>query len=203
MEYPKSIVKSANERLRKLERGYTAKLPKEKGGGSMRIKPETSAEYRKVQEYYDRQTTTGKVKAPIYKADSTGFGIRFISKSEFEQLDEEGQKYFLDILNQFMDSSTSTVTGIVAFYEKAYEGFMRGYGQKYPDMKMEEYIRLFSAYADILEDKETHKGYDYLSQIFQWLDIPKILDDNAIEETMYKVSRGQWHLIDKKHFLHN
>ena len=203
MEYPKSIVKSANERLRKLERGYTAKIPKELGGGSFKISSDTSAEYRVVEQYAIQQFTSGQVVAPIYKVASDGFGIRFISKTEFEKLDANEQRYFINIVNQFMESQTSTVTGIVESYKNAYEGIMRTYGDKYPNLTMEEYLHLFKAYADNLETKDTHRGYDYLMQMFDWLDIPALLDANALEETMANIRSGNWHLIDKRFHLQN
>lgn len=184
--YNKAVVKSANERLRKIEKVYNL--------------VDDSNEYRMVKKYaIEYPKTKGKIYR-VGKDDS----IRFISEREFNKLSDKEKAYFNEVLNNFMSASTSTKQGIEEKYNKAYETFMEHYGTNYPNLTMDEYKDFFKTYRDLVSaDKKNQFDYNVLVQSLEFIDIGTALNDNQLEQSMKYVATNRFNKIPKRYKLNN
>lgn len=161
--------KRANERLRKLESVHSGlRYYDERTGRLQTVQGQfdfanMSSAYRSVRRYAEKQGS--KTKPQIYRIDEETGAIRFITKSEYMKLDEEGKKYYQDMLQQFLDNETSMKTGIEDMYYKAYESFKKEH-PAYRDMSYDEYMDTWKAYHDqVKADEENHFDYSKLQML--------------------------------------
>lgn len=156
--FPKAEVKRANERLRKLEsvhKTFYGKDPSKEYDYS-----HMSRAYRDVKRYAERAGT--KTKPNIYRIDENG-AIRFMTKAEYEKLDDKGKKYFEETLRNFLEDETSTKMGVERAYQKAYDKFIKQHSQ-YKNMSFEEYMDTWKGWHDLVKaDKDNHYSYDKLT----------------------------------------
>lgn len=158
--------KRANERLRKLESVHTGlRYYDERTGRLQTVQGQfdfanMSSAYRSVRRYAEKQGS--KTKPQIYRVDEETGAIRFITKSEYMKLDDEGKKYYQDMLEQFLSNETSMKTGIEDMYYKAYESFKDKH-PGYSDMTYDEYMDTWKAYHDQVQaDEANHFDYSKL-----------------------------------------
>lgn len=179
--YNASSVKMANERLRKMEKVYKTAMD--------------SYEYGQVMKYAVEYPTT---KGRIYNV--TKNGIRFLNKTQFNKLDKKGKEYYNRILSQFLEAKTTTKTGLDERFSKAYNTFMKNYGHLQPDLSIEDYKQLFRTYRDMVEvDKNSHFGYNELSQMLNEVDINAVMTDNQLEMAMKYVSGNRLMSLPQKY----
>lgn len=189
--YNKALVKAANERLRKIETVY--KLT------------EDSNEYKLAKKY---ATEYSKTKGKIYDVKrlnkTKGKELRFISESEFKKLSPQEQKYFNEVLSNFMQASTSTKSGIESKYQKSYETFMLHYGDKYPNLSIEDYKEFFKTYRDLV-NADTSNQFDYttLVQTLEFVDIEQALTQGQLEKAMRYVATNRFDKIPRRYRLGN
>lgn len=195
--YPKDIVKAANERLRKLEKVF--KWGNGKKGNAL---SESSEIYQLMLKYKDSYHET---KGKIYTTDKSGKGLRFINKSEFDKLSKEDKEYYIDRLIAFMESASSTKTGINEAHRKAYKSFMDKYGNKYPGLTYEQYGDMFSTYnSKVVDDNNAHYSYSDLSKALYNIRIDTALRDKQFDRVMKLIHSGKkedWAKIDSKYKL--
>lgn len=181
-QYDRNLVKSANERLRKIEKVYGL--------------AEDSNEYKLVRKYaieYPRS------KGKIYKVSDNMDSVRFISEKEYNKLSKKEKKYFNETLANFLKSTTSTKSGIESKYSKSYNTFMEHYGDKYPDLSMEQYKDFFRTYRDLANrDKQNQFDYNTLVQTLEFIDIGEALNQNQLEKAMRYIATNRFHKIPKK-----
>lgn len=216
--FDKSIIKSANERLRKLEKVYKTKKDKDSDGVTY---AELSNEYSLVKKYATEYPNSKK--GMIYKfVDKNGrktkdmskaVGVRFISKTEYDAIlksisdkekRDEFERYFTQTLENFMNAKTSTAGGIKEKIDKSYETFMSHYGQKYQNMSQNTYLNFFKTYRDMVKaDRSGHFGYDDLSEALAWIDIDQAMSENQMDTVLQYINTNQWKNIPRRFFLHN
>lgn len=189
-KYRADLVKTANERLRRLEKqGLT----------------DDSNEYVKVRTY---AKSYPKTKGKIYNISDDESRIRFLNKEDWLSLSPEEKEYFERRLMAFLDSSTSVAGNIEEKYKKAYETFKKNQDNKigslFKNIGYSDYKRFFRTYRDkIIKDKNDSYGYDVLSQVFEYIDIEKALTDNQIEEIFEYIRAEQWQNIPNEYILDN
>lgn len=198
-DYSKELVKSANERLRKLEKVYKFT---DKDTGRVYSMADWSNEYRMVKKYATEYPNSYKGK--IYRVSDDGKSIRFISKSEYDKLSAEEKRYFNEVLQNFLNAETSKGSGVSEQIDKAYKTFMQNYGDKYASLSKMDYMELFTVYRDqVTADKANHFDYDSFARIITNLDVGALINDRQLEEAIRYVETNNWHKIPRKYNLHN
>ena len=176
-EIVSALVKAANERLRKLEKVFGLS--------------QSSEIYQLMSKYKESYSKTkGKIydQRPQY-ADK----VRFINKEQFDKLSAEDKLYFIERINTFMSSATSTKTGIEAARSQSYKTFMKRYGSKYPNLSEEQYAAFFSTYNyNIVGDSETHFRYSEWSRVLQNIKLDEAMTDKQMDEVMSYVRSNNW-----------
>ena len=208
IKYPKDIVKAANERLRKLEKVF-------KWGktGETKSLAESSERYQNMLRYRESYPLT---KGKIYKTDNDGRGLRFISKKGyidkngiyqrgFEDLTDQEKEYYVNELIKFMESASSTKTGIHEAHRKSYETFMKNNGSKVGNLTYDEYLDFFGQYNQkVVADANAHFSYSDLSKALFNIKIDVALRDNQLSDIMQKIHSGRredWADIPKRYLL--
>lgn len=180
--FPAKLVKAANERLRKLEKvhkGY-------KAGKSL---SQSSEAYQAIEEY---ATSYPKTKGKIYSRNKEG-RVRFLNQTEYDKLSEQDKKYYLERINAFLSSKSSTASGIKAAHKQSYETFMKRYGDKYPDLSFSQYEDFFEAYNyNMVEDSNAHFGYDEWSAALKHIKIDEAMTDNQMDAIMEYLRANDW-----------
>lgn len=175
--FPAALVKAANERLRKLEKVFGLS--------------QSSEIYQLMSKYKESYSKTkGKIydQRPEY-ADK----VRFINKQQFDKLSAEDKLYFIERINIFMSSATSTKTGIEAARSQSYKTFMKRYGAKYPNLTEEQYAAFFSTYNyNIVGDSETHFRYSEWSKVLSHIAIDEAMTDEQMDDVMSYVRSNNW-----------
>lgn len=166
LSFNTAAYKRANERLRKLESVHTGLRYYDADTGRLRKVQgqfdfaNMSSAYRSIRRYAEKQGS--KTKPQIYRVDEETGAIRFIKRSEYMELDDEGKKYYQDMLNQFLENETSMKTGIEDTYYKAYESFKKDY-PAYRTMSFDDYMDTWKAYNDqVKADEANHFDYSKL-----------------------------------------
>lgn len=175
--YPAALVKAANERLRKLEKVFGLS--------------QSSEIYQLMTKY---KTSYSKTKGKIYdQRPEYDDKVRFINKRMFDELSAEDKLYFIDRVNRFMESQTSTKSGIATARSQSYKTFMRRYGDKYPNLSEEQYAAFFSTYNyNIVGDSETHFRYSEWSKVLTHIAIDEAMTDKQMDEVMSYVRANDW-----------
>lgn len=188
--YPKADVKVVNERFRKIEKVYNL--------------TEDSNEYKLARKYATEYSKSYKGK--IYnktKLKEEG-AVRLISESEYNKLSPKEQKYFNEVVQNILSSSTSTQTGIENKYKSSYSTFMKNYGQKFPDLSIEGYKQFFRTYRDMVNaDKKNQFDYNTLVQTLEYVDISSAMNDNQLKQAMKYIATEKIHKIPRRYRLRN
>lgn len=180
--FPAKLVKAANERLRKLEKVH-------KGYKQGKSLAQSSEVYQSIEDY---ATSYPKTKGKIYKRNKDG-NVRFISQTEFDKLSAQDKKYYVERINAFMESKSSTASGIKSAHRKSYDTFMQRYGDKFPDMSFDMYEEFFDVYnSNMVEDSKNHFGYSEWSAVLQNIQIDQAMTDNQMDQVMEYVRANDW-----------
>lgn len=186
--YNRDWVKVANERLRKLESVHNFNKKQFPKLYDMGISfSNLSAEYRMIERYAGRQDEKGK----IYRTTEDGRGIRFINKTEYDKLTDAEKDYFNKTLQNFLESETSTKTGVLESYKKAYETFKANH-DAYSGMTFEDYMQTWKVYHDqIMPDKQNHFSYSRFTQLLESGNFTfEMLTGNQAEEVRNYIQGG-------------
>ena len=175
--FPADLLKAANERLRKLEK--------------VSQKASSSEIYQLMSKY---ATSYSKTKGKIYSQEAIAQGkVRFLNKTDFNKLSAEDKKYYLERLEQFMSSKSSTLTGIKESHKKSYETFMQLYGDKYPELTQKQYEEFFSTYnANVVGDSMDHFSYSDWSRVLTNIKIDEAMSDNQMQNVMTYIRANDW-----------
>jgi len=136
--FPRSAVKTANERLRKLE--------------TVNRLAQSSEAYKSIERYAtDPNAYSSKFYRQVTNKDGSP-GIRFITPSEYNKLSRYDQKKFDEIVRNFLENNTTTKLGIEKARKASYDNFMK----KHPDLhwSQEEYNNFWKNYSQAQKDKE-------------------------------------------------
>lgn len=185
--FRKSLVKSANERFRKLESVYNL--------------TEYSNEYNLAKKYAtERSRTKGKIyNQKLLKEKGI---VRLVGEKEYNKLSAKDKKYYNEVLQSILNASTSLPGGIEEKRQKSYNTFMQNYGDKYPDLSRAEYERLFRTYRDLVNaDKKAQFDYNTLVQTLEFVDIGEALRQDQLEKAMTYIAKSQMHKLPKKYRL--
>lgn len=189
--FPAKLVKAANERLRKLEKVH-------KGYKSGKSLAQSSEAYQSMEEY---ATSYPKTKGKIYTRNKDG-NIRFLNRTQFDKLSAQDKKYYLDRINAFLESKSSTASGIREAHKKSYETFMKNYGDKFPDLTLDQYEDFFEVYNyNMVEDHKNHFSYEDWSAVLTNINIDEAMNDNQMEAVMEYVRAKDWNGISQNEDL--
>lgn len=183
--YDKNLVKTANERLRKLESVHAEFHSLKKAGITRKYDfSAMSSAYRTVKHYAEEMPEgLGK----IYRIDEETGAIRFIGKRAYEALTPEEQRYFERTLNQFLEDPTSRKMGVEEAYQQAYKTFKKEHKQ-YRRMSFEEYMDTWKTYQDIVKaDEDNHFSYEKVQVLINNgqfnVKALETLSESAVEKT--------------------
>lgn len=189
--FPAKLVKAANERLRKLEKVH-------KGYKSGKSLAQSSEAYQNIEDY---ATSYPKTKGKIYTRNKDG-NIRFLNQTQFDKLSAQDKKYYLERINAFLESKSSTASGIREAHKKSYETFMKNYGNKFPDLTLDQYEDFFEVYNyNMVEDHKNHFSYEDWSAVLTNINIDEAMNDNQMEAVMEYVRAKDWNGISQNEDL--
>lgn len=184
MPFQKSLVKSANERFRKLEKVYNL--------------TDMSNEYNLAKKYATEQS---KTKGQIYNQKllkEKGI-VRLVGEKKYNALSPKYKKLYNEVLQNILNASTTLPGGIEAKRQKSYNTFMQNYGDKYPDLSRADYERIFKTYRDLVNaDKKGQFDYNTLVQTLEFIDIGEALRQDQLERAMTYIAKSQMHKIPKR-----
>ena len=188
LSFQTKLVKKANERLRKLESVHTEFYAFK--GVEFDFSNLSSA-YRSIQRYSEKPGT--KNKPQIYRVDEETGAIRFLTKAQYDLLDEKGKKYYNDMLQQFLEDQTSTKMGVEQAYFDAYTKFKKNH-PKYTNMSFRDYMEAWRAYQDqVKADESNHFGY---GKIITLIKDGKFNADNIEALSESQVEKAQHYMSD-------
>ncbi len=185
--YRASLVKSANERLRKIEKVYNA--------------TNDSNVYVWLQKQaVEYPNTTGKFLGYLDEQGNKQLEytdrIRFLNKSDFEKLTDNEKSQYNQMLDRFLESNTSTKIGIDEKYRKAMQSFNEE--NKYQFDNVEDYKKFWDTYNNMVESDQMSKlDSDTIWYAFENIDIPAMMNENKIEKALRYLSTGKWSELDK------
>jgi len=166
-KFPRSQVKTANERLRKLE--------------TVNLMAQSSEAYKSIERFaLDPNAYSSKFYRQVTNKDGSP-GIRFITPSEYNKLSRYDQMKFDEIVRNFLENKTTTKLGIEKVRKDNYDSFMKNH----PDLhwSQEEYENFWQNYSQAQKDKEDVIAYTMLTQIFNAVTpFSNGLTDNKISE---------------------
>ena len=149
----KRMVRRANDRLRRLEKAGLY---------------EESREYRLVS-HYAYSDPGGK--GSVYNVNPEKDTIRFKSTLPTGQGYTREREYMINTLRNFLNASTSTVSGTRKAINKAFQSFMDNQDIK-GEMTQEQYMQLWRTYHDMgLRDKLDNQGYNAFMTLVKSTDI--------------------------------
>ena len=184
--FPKDIVKAANERLRKLEKVHGLS--------------ESSEIYQLMEKY---KTSYPNTKGKIYRTNEKGYGVRFIGKKEFDKLSNDEKEYYIERLIRFMESASSTKTGIKTAHETSYKTFMQNYGDKYPGLTFDQYSEFWKTFNQkVTKDKNDHYGYTDITQALNNVRIDQAIRAGQMNQIMEYIRSGKqsdWNELRKNY----
>lgn len=165
--FPRSLVKTANERLRKLE--------------TVNRMAQSSEAYKSIERFAnDPNSYSSKFYREVKNKDGSP-GVRFITPGEYNKLSRYDQMKFDEIVRNFLENNTTTKLGIEMVRKGNYDSFMRNH----PDLhwSQEEYENFWQNYSQAQKDKEDVISYTMLTQVFNAVTpFSTGLTDNKISE---------------------
>jgi len=169
-KFPYSLVKTANERLRKLE--------------TINRMAQSSEAYKSIERFAtDPNAYSSKFYREVKNKDGSP-GIRFIKPGEYNQLSRYDQMKFDEIVNNFLENRTTTKLGIEKVRKDNYDSFMKNH----PDLhwSQEEYENFWKNYSQAQKDKEDVIAYSMLTQVFNAVTpYSNNLTDNKIQTLVH------------------
>ena len=101
-------------------------------------------------------------------------------------------------LNRFMESNTTTATGISQAHKQSYETFMERYGKMYPGLTQSQYEDFFSTYNyNVVGDSESHYSYSDWSKVLSNIRIDKAMSDKEMNKVMDYVRSENWQALKR------
>lgn len=160
IDFDSSLLKRANERLRKLEK--VNKLSSQ------------SSAYQSIKRFAIDEPNSPSNK--FYRVSDDG-SIRFINKTQFKKLSRYEQRKYMETINNFLANETSTKKGISRVRTKSYNNFM----ENHPNLNwtQEEYEAFMKAKSQYDIDREDKERYNRLTQ---FLDDPTKLGGNNLTD---------------------
>ena len=153
------MVRRANDRLRRLEKAGLY---------------EESREYRLVS-HYAYSDPGGK--GSIYNVNPEKDTIRFKSTLPTGQGYTREREYMINTLRNFLNASTSTVSGTRKAINKAFKSFIDNQDIK-GEMTQDQYMQLWRTYHDMgLRDKLDNQGYNAFMTLVKSTDIYNMTPD--------------------------
>ena len=153
------MVRKANDRLRRLEKAGLY---------------EESREYRLVS-HYAYSDPGGK--GNIYNVNPEKDTIRFKSTLPSGQGYTREREYMINTLRNFLNASTSTVSGTRKAINKAFKSFIDNQDIK-GEMTQDQYMQLWRTYHDMgLRDKLDNQGYNAFMTLVKSTDIYNMTPD--------------------------
>ena len=153
------MVRKANDRLRRLEKAGLY---------------EESREYRLVS-HYAYSDPGGK--GSIYNVNPEKDTIRFKSTLPSGQGYTREREYMINTLRNFLNASTSTVSGTRKAINKAFKSFIDNQDIK-GEMTQDQYMQLWRTYHDMgLRDKLDNQGYNAFMTLVKSTDIYNMTPD--------------------------
>ena len=153
------MVRKANDRLRRLEKAGLY---------------EESREYRLVS-HYAYSDPGGK--GNIYNVNPEKDTIRFKSTLPSGQGYTREREYMINTLRNFLNASTSTVSGTRKAINKAFNSFIDNQDIK-GEMTQDQYMQLWRTYHDMgLRDKLDNQGYNAFMTLVKSTDIYNMTPD--------------------------
>lgn len=166
--FPKSAVKTANERLRKLETIHHLTL--------------SSEAYQSIERFANNPNAlSSKFYRFVENKDGTP-GIRFITPGEYKNLTTYEQKRFNETVNSFLENNTTTKLGIEKVHHDAYDTFM----ENHPNLRWtyDEYMDFFDTYSKAQKDKADVIAYGLMTEIFN---APTNYSDNLTDSKIQEL----------------
>lgn len=177
----KLMIKTANERLRQIEKkGLT----------------QYSREYQLVKKYAEEYS---EGKGAIYNVNEKTGAIRFsrninkfITKEGVFRSQAERRAYMIDTLRNFLTAESSTIKGIRDIQNRAFEAFkyetvtkdgrrVRQAKEKYKDLTLEQYNRFWKIYRENVSDtKDDHYGYDSLKILIDRTNVMQMSEEKLL-----------------------
>lgn len=169
-KFPYSLVKTANERLRKLE--------------TVNRMAQSSEAYKSIERFAnDPNAYSSKFYREVKNKDGSP-GIRFITPGEYNQLSRYDQMKFDEIVNNFLENRTTTKLGIEKVRKDNYDSFMKNHPNLH--WSQEEYENFWRNYSQAQKDKEDVIAYTMLTQVFNAVTpYSNGLTDNKISELVH------------------
>lgn len=168
--FPKSAVKTANERLRKLETVNRLAM--------------SSEAYKSIERYANEPNSmSSKFYRFVTNKDGSP-GIRFITPGEYRNLTAYEKRRFEETVQQFLNNQTTTKLGVEKVRRDNYNSFM----DNHPDLHwtFDEYNEFWKTYSQAQSDRGDVIAYGLLTQIFNsTTDYSKNLSENKIEELVH------------------
>ena len=220
--YPSAKVKVINERLRKLEKVYVDPL----SGLPM---AESSAFYQRAKMMaIEKPTEEGMNYNVTFKNGEVR--VRFITKTQFENMNPELQKSFIKTVEGSLNAPTSTKSGFISVQNKALQNLQDLYAgfEKVPEEATDDIrarieatnkrraYELKEGMAKFFEDQKDHFQYnketwDLMSSNFDFYEYfaanrndPHIKDWEAIFLKSWEyAANDNWEKIPKKYRVHN
>lgn len=166
------MIRKANDRLRRLEKAGLY---------------EESREYRLVS-HYAYSDPGGK--GSIYNVNPEKDTIRFKYSLPTGQGYTREREYMINTLRNFLNASTSTVSGTKKAITKAYESFMKN-NKVQGNMTKEQYMQLWRTYHDMgLRDKLDNQGYNAFMTLITSTDLYN-LDKNEMEIALSYLEKSE------------
>lgn len=148
--FPKDAVKTANERLRKLETVNRLAM--------------SSEAYQSIERFAtDANSKSSKFYREVKNKDGSP-GIRFIKPGQYNKLTEYEKRQFNDVVESFLEDKTTTKLGIEKVHRDQYNKFMKHH--KELNWTYDEYMDFWGAYSQAQADKQDVIAYGVLTQIF-------------------------------------
>lgn len=183
-EILKLLVKSANERLRQIEKkGLTRE----------------SREYQLVKRYAEEYP---EGRGAIYNINKKTGAIRFsrdiakfITSDVAFSSQGERRAYMINTIRNFMTAETSTIRGIRDLQKRSFENFKyetvngkKVAKERYKDLTLEQYTRFWKAYRDNVSDsKKDHYGYDAIMTLTLSGNNLMLMDEDQMVEALQTI----------------
>ena len=189
--YDRAAVKRANERLRKMEKVYTYR-------GSPLAEYNTAYQTRK----HDLEVNE-KSGGSIFKRDTTGIGVRYLSEKEFNKLNKTDKKRFIKNLQNWLDADSSQKSSFEKAVKDNYNNMNSHYNLAGKGISADDWLEVLRVYhTKIVPTDNSHYGSKVIIEAIQNLDIPN-LSPKDLEKAMQYIISGRQDKIEKEWWQKN
>lgn len=186
LEYPRALVKRANERLRKLEKVYT-----DFAGEPYAVHSRAyEATARKAYDEYNRNGGQSR----LFRISDRGDSIRFANKTTFDTFTEAEKEKYINYVKSFMESKTSTRIGYEDARDKAFNTFKEN-NEQFQNMTREEYDKYWKIYNDQIRGQNGDhfgSGTENFDIFLARYDTLEMLRADQLETAMNYAAAGRW-----------